>query len=302
MVESEHLGAAAVVDGQGRLVNSLGNTAALIYPRSTLKPLQAIAVLRAGTPLEGAQLVLATASHAGGEEHVAVVRSILDKAGLSPDDLQCPVDWPLGRHNVNELVRAGRGPSRLQMNCSGKHAAFLLACVTNGWPTDFYLEPSHPLQALIRDTVMEFTGEEIEHSGTDGCGAPVHAVTLAGLARGIGRVSGATSGDEARLTAAIHEYPWAIDGAGRANTVVVERLGLIAKLGAEGVLVLGASSGAAVAVKILDGSLRAATLVALELLVRAGEVAPDAAASVLEESLEPVLGGGHVVGAIEVAF
>jgi L-asparaginase II len=130
----------------------------------------------------------------------------------------------------------------------------------------------------------------------------VHAVTLAGLARGIGKISGATSGDEARLTRAILDYPWAIDGAGRANTVVIEKLGLIAKLGAEGVLVLGAPSGTVVAVKILDGSLRAATLVALELLVRAGEVDPDAAASVLSESLEPVLGGGRVVGAIEVAF
>jgi L-asparaginase II len=302
MVESRHLGAAAVVDGRGDLVRSLGDTSALIYPRSTLKPLQAIAVLRAGALLDGARLVLATASHAGGPEHLDVVGSILDLGGLSPEDLQCPVDWPLGRHNANELVRDGSGPSRLHMNCSGKHAAFLLASVTNDWSTDDYLEPSHPLQVLIRETIEEFTGETIEHSGTDGCGAPVHATSLAGLARGIGRISGATSGEEARLAAAIREYPWAIDGAGRANTVVIERLGLIAKLGAEGVLVLGASSGVAVAVKILDGSLRAATLVALELLVQAGEVSPDAAASVLLDSLEPVLGGGRVVGAIVPAF
>ena len=302
LVESRHMGAAAVVDARGELTNSLGDTGALIYPRSTLKPLQALAVLRAGAPLDGARLVLATASHAGGPEHLEVVRSILDLAGLSPDDLQCPIDWPLGRHNVNELVRAGAGPSRLHMNCSGKHAAFLLASVTNGWSTADYLEPSHPLQMLICDTIAEFTGESIEHSGTDGCGAPVHAATLAGLARGIGRVSGAKTGHEAELTAAIREYPWAIDGAGRANTVVIEKLGVIAKLGAEGVLVLGAPSGTAVAVKILDGSLRAATLVALELLVRAGEVTRDAASSVLDESLEPVLGGGRVVGAIETAF
>ena len=104
------------------------------------------------------------------------------------------------------------------------------------------------------------------------------------------------------MSAAIHEFPWAIDGAGRANTLVIERLGLIAKLGAEGVLVLGAPSGVAVAVKILDGSLRAATLVALELLVQAGETSRDSAAALLAESLEPVLGGGRVVGTIETAF
>jgi L-asparaginase II len=188
------------------------------------------------------------------------------------------------------------------MNCTGKHAAFLLASVTNDWSTDDYLEPTHPLQVLIRETIEELTGEAIEHSGTDGCGAPVHATSLAGLARGIGRISGATSGEGARLATAIRTYPWAIDGAGRANTLVIERLGLIAKLGAEGVLVLGASSGVAVAVKILDGSLRAATLVALELLVQAGEVPADDAASVLRDSLEPVLGGGRVVGAIVSAF
>jgi L-asparaginase II len=302
LIESRHIGAAALVDRSGDVVRSLGDTAALMYPRSTLKPLQAVAVLRAGAPLDGVRLVLATASHAGGPEHLNVVRSILELGGLSPDDLQCPVDWPLGRHNANELIRTGESPSRLHMNCSGKHAAFLLACKTNGWSIDDYLEPSHPLQERIRETVEEFTGERVEHSGTDGCGAPVHAVSLAGLARGIGRVSGATSGEEAKLNRAILADPWAIDGARRANTIVIEKLGLIAKLGAEGVLVLGAPSGMAVAVKILDGSLRAATLVALELLVQAGEVTRDAATSVLADSLEPVLGGGRVVGAIAPSF
>jgi L-asparaginase II len=302
MVESRHLGAAAVVDGRGELVRSLGDTSALIYPRSTLKPLQAIAALRAGAPLHGAQLVLAAASHAGGDEHLEVIRSILDAGGLTADDLQCPVDWPLSRHNANDLIRAGRGPSRLHMNCSGKHAAFLLACVTNGWTLADYLDPGHPLQQAIVATIEEFTGEPVRHSGIDGCGAPVHAASLAGLARAIGRISGATSGEAATLTEAIYEYPWAIDGAGRANTIVIEKLGILAKLGAEGVLVLGAPSGAAVAVKILDGSMRAATLVALQLLVQFGEVAADAAAIVLDDTLETVLGGGRVVGAIQIAF
>ena len=302
MVESRHVGAAALVDPDGALLRSLGDTGALIYPRSTLKPLQAVAVLRAGAPLVGAQVVLASASHAGSPEHLAVVRSILDAADLPASALQCPVDWPLGRGYRDDLVRSGDGPSRMHMNCSGKHAAFLLACVANGWTTEDYLEPDHPLQVRILETVVELTGEPVEHSGTDGCGAPVHAVSLAGLARAIGRVSGASGGDAAVLTGAILADPWAIDGAGRANTLVIEELGLVAKLGAEGVLVLGAKSGVAVAVKILDGSSRAATLVALELMVEAGEVSRSAAGDVLERSLEPVLGGGRVVGSIRPAF
>jgi L-asparaginase II len=302
MVESRHLGVAALVDSSGTLVRSLGAADALIYPRSTLKPLQAVAVLSAGAPLAGVQLVLATASHAGGPEHLEVVRSILALAGLSHDALQCPVDWPMGRSYRDELVREGGAPSRLHMNCSGKHAAFLLACVTNGWSTDDYLDPSHPLQARIRTTVEEFTGETIEHSGVDGCGAPLHATSVAGLARAIGKVSAARSGEASRLTAAILENPWAIDGPGRANTVVIEQLGLLAKLGAEGVLVLAAPSGTAVAVKILDGSLRAATLVALELLIEAREVSRSHATQVLDQSLERVLGGDKVVGRIRPAF
>jgi L-asparaginase II len=302
MVESRHVGAAAVVAASGEVISALGDTAALVYPRSTLKPLQAIATLRLGAPLAGPALVLASASHAGGPEHLAVLRSILDTAGLPEDALQCPADWPLARRYRDELVRNGGGPSRLHMNCSGKHAAFLLACTTNHWTTDDYLDPSHPLQARIRETVEEFTGESIRHSGTDGCGAPLHATSLAGLARAIGRVSGGATDEAARLTAAIVADPWALDGAGRANTIVVEQLGLIAKLGAEGVLVMGAPSGTAVAVKILDGSLRAATLVALELLADAGEVSRSAIQLLLERSLEPVLGGSRVVGAITRAF
>lgn len=302
MIESRHLGAAAVVDGDGALVRTLGDSAALIYPRSTLKPIQAVAMLRASAPLSGARLVLATASHCGSPEHLAVVRGILEAVELGADDLQCPADWPLGREFANDLVRAGEKPGRLHMNCSGKHAGFLSAAVTSGWSTKDYLEPDHAMQVLVRETVEEFTGETIEHSGVDGCGAPVHAVTLGGLARAIGRVSGSTSRDEFELASAIRENPWAIDGHGRANTLVIEQLGLIAKLGAEGVMVMGAPDGSAVAVKILDGSLRAATLVAIDLLARVGTISLEAAAGVLEATTERVLGGGREVGDIRVAY
>ncbi len=298
MVESRHLGAAAVVDGAGSVIRSVGDTAALIYPRSTLKPVQAVAVLRAGAPLAGPSLVLASASHAGSPEHLAVVESMLVSAGLTPDALQCPVEWPLGREYANDLIRAGKRPTSLHMNCSGKHAGFLAACAHNGWSTADYLNPAHPMQQQILGAVAEFTGEPVEHSGTDGCGAPVHAVTIAGLARAIGRITGAEDGESARLTAAIRRDPWAIDGRGRTNTVVVEQLGLIAKLGAEGVMVMGAPSGHAVAVKILDGSLRAATLVALQLLVDTGVVTREACAPVLVATTERVLGGGEPVGSL----
>lgn len=295
--ESRHLGAAVVVSPDGSVLQELGDGAALVYGRSSLKPFQAIAVLRSGVSLEGTQLVLASASHAGTPAHIAVVEALLSRAGLGDDALQCPADWPLD----GSARREAHGPLRVTMNCSGKHAAFLLACVQNGWPTESYLEPEHPLQQRIRETVEQFTGEPVDHVGIDGCGAPVFATTLRGLAIAIGRVSSRSDSASALLCDAILADPWAIDGPGRANTVVIEELGLVTKGGAEGVIVMGASDGTAVALKILDGSPRAATLVALALLASVGAISEDDAERVGALTTEKVLGGGVPVGGIRVA-
>jgi L-asparaginase II len=295
--ESRHLGAAVVVSPDGSVLRELGDGSALVYGRSSLKLFQAIAVLRSGVSLEGAQLVLATASHAGTPAHVAVVRSVLDRAGLDENALQCPIDWPLDSASRH----AAAAPSRVTMNCSGKHAAFLLACVHNGWPTDTYLERDHPLQQLIRSTVEEFIGEPIGRIGVDGCGAPVFATTLRGLATGVANACSSTDGEAALLVRAILGDPWAIDGPGRANTVVAEQLGLVTKGGAEGVIIMAAPGGAAVALKMVDGSNRATTLVALRLLASVGVISEDDAARVAGLTTERVLGGGVPVGTIRAS-
>ncbi|MEY2847862.1 MAG: hypothetical protein RI885_527 [Actinomycetota bacterium] len=304
-VESRHVGVAAVVAPDGSPIRTLGDADAHVFGRSSLKLFQAVASLRSGADLRGAELVLASASHAGTARHVEVVRGILAAAGLDDGALQCPHAWPFDRHAMFDAHDSGLGGRRIAMNCSGKHAAFLAACVANGWDTAGYLEPSHPLQQSVIGVVQEFTGEVIGPVGVDGCGAPVVATTVTGLARGVGRVSGAArnGGDPAAglLTAAILEHPWAIDGPGRANTVVIEKIGLVAKLGAEGVMVMGTLDGTAVALKVLDGSLRAATLVALELLAGVGAIERAAADAVIAETTESVTGGGRVVGALHAS-
>lgn len=298
MVESRHLGAAVVLAPDGAAVRTLGNVDALMYPRSSLKPMQAVAVLRSGVSLEGEQLALATASHAGTPEHLRVAGEILTRAGLAEEDLHCPADWPVDAATAREVG----GQRRLAMNCSGKHAAFLLACAHNGWSIDDYLDPLHPLQRLIVSTTEEFTGEPIGHFGTDGCGAPLFGISLRALATAISRVAQATEDATVRLTAAIRQHPWAIDGPGRANTVVIEKLGLIAKLGAEGVNVMAAPDGTTVAVKMLDGNGRASTMVALELLASVGSLDVSRAREVAARTTERVLGGGEPVGELRVAF
>ena len=295
--ESRHLGAAVVVSPDGTVARSLGDADALVFGRSSLKFFQAIAVLRSGVSLAGAQLVLATASHSGTAAHVQIVRSLLARAGLDEDALQCPLDWPLDSASRS----AASAPARITMNCSGKHAAFLLACVENDWPTESYLDPEHPLQQLVRNTVEEFTGEPIGHVGVDGCGAPVFATSLRGLATAVGRVSAARDASAALLAAAVLAEPWAIDGPGRANTVVIEQLGLLTKGGAEGVMVMGAPDGTAVALKMLDGSARATSLVALQLLASVGAISAEDADRVGALTTEKVLGGGLPVGEIRVS-
>ena len=305
MIESRHIGAAVVVAPDGAVLREYGNGSAVVYPRSSLKPLQAIAVLRSGLQLDGEQLVLATASHAGTARHSAVVHDILASSGLDESALQCPPDWPSDVDSAFAARTGGLGKRAITMNCSGKHAAFLAACVQNGWPIESYLDPSHPLQELVLDTVRELTGETIAHTGVDGCGAPLFAVTLRGLATAIGRVAGAPVRDPAgpagRLASAILAHPWAIDGPGEPNTVITERLGLLAKEGAEGVMVLAAPDGTAVALKMLDGSPRAIFLVALGILASVGAVDADRANQVAVEVTEPVLGRGVPVGRLRMA-
>lgn len=305
LVESRHAGAAVVVDGRGQVIEAVGDADALIYPRSSLKPLQAVAVLRSGAVLDSEQVSLATASHTGTDRHVAVVKRLLASIGLSEGDLQCPADWPSDAAAL-AAARTGGAKRRVTMNCSGKHASFLAACVANGWPTDTYLDPAHPLQVGIRSLIEEFAGEEVGHSGVDGCGAPLFALSLTGLARGVGRVARnaatVTDSAEGRLVAAIREHPWGIAGPGHPNTIVIEQLGLVTKMGAEGVLVAATDDGTSVAVKMLDGSARATYAVALELLARTGALDRNDADRVTALTTERVLGGGQPVGAVRVAF
>lgn len=297
-VESRHAGVAVVLSPEGDVVRRLGDPDALILPRSSLKPLQAIACVTAGAVLEGEQLAMSTASHSGTDRHAATVRDILTAGGLTEDDLGCPPSWPSDSAARDEMVREHASPSRLRMACSGKHAAMLRACVASGWPTDTYLDPTHPLQVHIRETVERLTGEKIAHTAIDGCGAPVHALTLLGLARAIHRIGGSSDRSPFALhrvagtiVRTVKEHPWAIEGPGRPDTVAIEKLGVFAKFGAEGIMVMVAPNGATVVLKMLDGSGRAATIVAATLLARAGALS-EAELAALTTALSLTIHGG----------
>ena len=158
-------------------------------------------------------------------------------AGLTEADLGCPPSWPLDQETARRLIARGEGMSRIRMNCSGKHAAMLATCVVNGWPTGSYLDPQHPLQQAIRRTVEELAGEQVPATGVDGCGAPLFALTLAGLARAFRTLVLAAPGTpERRVADAMRAHPEWTSGTSRDERKLMDAVpGLLVKGGAEGV-------------------------------------------------------------------
>jgi len=323
LVESVHTGHLVALDADGRVVLTAGDPAVTFWPRSSLKPLQALAMVRAGLDVPDRLLALACASHAGDAVHRDGVHELLGLAGLDESALRNTPALPLDPAVALEWELAGHGPSRLTQNCSGKHAAMLVTCRVNGWDTASYLDPEHPLQRAVAETVRELTapqdGSDAEeepgaaHVTVDGCGAPLFSTTVTGLARAFARVGGAGQHDplspEARVARAMNQHPHMVSGTGRDATVVMQAVdGLIAKDGADGVFALAASDGRAVAFKIADGAKRPVHAV-LDAALRAlgiGTDDPDAVGPRLP--LLPLLppfaveGGGVSVGEVRAVL
>jgi len=297
LVESVHYGSLVAIGVAGDTLLSRGEPTARMYPRSALKPLIAVAMLRGGLELTPQQLALASASHSGAADHQAVAAGILAGAGLGPDALRNSTDLPYGVAERAAWLAAGKGATQLAQNCSGKHAALLATCVHNGWPVESYLDHGHPLTALIRRTVSELTGEEITVISTDGCGTEVFALSLAGMARAFSTLATAAPGtEEGQVAAAMRAYPTMVAGVGRDVTGLMAAVpGLIAKDGFEGIQVIALADGRALALKISDGGDRARLPAAVPALLALG-LDPQALAPF---NMLDVFGGGRPVGALQ---
>ncbi|MGW6358885.1 asparaginase [Streptomyces sp. NPDC055092] len=296
VIEGIHYGSVVVLAADGSVALQIGDIEAAFYPRSALKPVQAVAMLRAGLPLDGELLSLTAASHSGEERHLAGTRRILELAGVAEDHLRNVPDLPFEPVVRDAWVREGRLPSRLAQNCSGKHAAMLYTAKLNGWTLDDYLDPGHPLQQAIVETVEDLTGQRIAQVTVDGCGAPLFSVSLHGLARAAARITTAAPGTpEARVADAMREHAEMSSGSGRDVAALMRAVpGLLAKDGFEGVQLAALPDGRAAVVKIADGANRARIPVAAAALARAG-VDP---AALAEFAGEPLLGGGKAVGSV----
>lgn len=300
IVESIHFGSFAVVTADGSVLAHAGDTSSPVYARSSLKPLQAVAMVRAGLDLPDDLLALGAASHSGAAMHQEGVVRMLALHGLDAGALRNVEDLPYGTAERQAYLRAGGVPSQLAQNCSGKHAAMVSTCVVNGWSTDDYLDPAHPLQRLIDATIAELMDEQSSAATTDGCGTPLFAYSLHATAFAYARLATADEATpEGRVVTAMRAFPQLVAGEGRDVTALMRAVpGLVAKEGAEGVQLFGLrEQGVGVAVKISDGADRARLPITLRILQ---SLAIDEAL-LHPLSPPPVLGGGRPVGELRAA-
>ena len=297
MDESVHFGAVVGLGPSGEIEFSVGDPNAIIYPRSANKPMQAVAMVRAGLSLPPQLLALTCASHDGTPMHIEGVRRILTTAGLQPGALANTPGLPLNPAAAADVLRAGGAPTALLMTCSGKHSSMLATCVHSGWEHDSsYLDVAHPLQVAVSAVIDELTGEPHAHIGVDGCGAPAHAMSLVGLARGFRAIAVGGAGAAGRkVYQAMTTHPEMVGGDTCQATPIMRHLpGLMAKDGADGVFAAGLPDGRTVALKISDGADRARPAVLLAGL-RALGIDTTAVAALVEER---IMGHGRQVGSV----
>lgn len=316
-VESRHLGVAVVCDAEAKVVAAIGDPATPVYPRSAVKPFQAIAtarVLEAGAGPEptaearAVSLASASGSHAGEPVHVEAVRATLAAAGLDEGALRCPPALPRDPGDRAAAEAAG-GPASIWHNCSGKHAWFLVAQAglrgrRPGVPLAGYLDPGGPLQRAVTAELSGWTGVTPGHVGVDGCGAPTLVQPLAGLATAFARLAAGERDGAAELLAAVRQRPVLLGGRRALDTALVQATGgrVMAKVGAEAVY--GAAdlrSGRGLALKVLDGAARAAGPALLAVLGALGWLDEAELAQLEPMAAAPVTGGGRPVGAVRPA-
>lgn len=290
--ESWHTGVAVLIDADGAVLEQHGSIDAQhVLPRSSLKPLYAASMLALGTTLEGdRQLALACASNGRLPMHIELAEEMAAALGVEEDQLLCP---PMGPATGGEA-------SRLAHMCVGKH--LLMARTARGFDTTLpYTDVAHPLQARLRQDLERLTGVPTRASVADGCTAPVHSTTTLGFARAFRQLT-VDGGDPLaehllRAGAAMRQHPALVEAPGKPDTVVAESFDCIAKFGAEGTLAITMPNGMTAVAHCFDGTRRAATVAAVDMLARHGALPGDALERYASE-LELQLSGAVVKSAL----
>ena len=289
VIESLHLGHLIVLNSDGTTYLSKGSPELAFYPRSAVKSLQASAMLKAGLTVSDEELAIICASHSGNQVHIDLVTKMLEKRNIPLSALKNATDKPLGE---KEKISWGDKPgTQLTQNCSGKHAGMLITCQQNGWDLGTYLEMSHPLQIAIKNEIELLAGEKVSTSTFDGCGAPLFAISLIGLAKTFSTLVKSNDLVYKQIVTACTTYPELVAGEGLLTTRMMRAVpGLFMKEGAEGIQVCALSDGRVIAIKVIDGSWRPVAPIIMEVFKRWGVLMPD-------ESVK-IYGGASVIGEV----
>ncbi len=289
VAESLHLGHLIVLNADGSTYISKGSPELPIFPRSAVKSLQASAMLKAGLTVSDEELAIICASHSGSQSHIDLVIKMLEERDIPISALKNAVDKPLGEKE--KMTWGENAANQLAQNCSGKHAGMLITCKQNGWDMATYLEMNHPLQIAIKNEIEELAGEKVSASTFDGCGAPLFAISLAGLSRSISNLVKSNEAAHKQIVSACTTFPELVAGQGRLTTRMMRAVpGLFMKEGAEGIEVCALADGRVIAIKIIDGSWRPVAPIIMEIFKRWGVVMPD-------ESVK-IYAGGSVIGEV----
>lgn len=285
-LESVHQGHAVVMDDTGQIVQAWGNPDHVTYARSSAKILQALPMVESGVAdrfgLTDAQLALSCASHSGAAIHTDPAKAWLSDLELDDDAYRCGPQWPSDLPARNGLIKADASPCRVHNNCSGKHCGFLTMVKANGWGPE-YVDIDHPLQVTIKQTFEELTGETSPGWGIDGCSAPNHASTIAGLARAMAKVAAADDSTTrgaamVRLRNATMAHPELVANVDRACTHLMQagKGRVSVKTGAEGFFTaILPEQKMGVALKIMDGTTRASECAMAAILCKLGVLDAD---------------------------
>ncbi len=317
MVESTHDVACAVVDQTGALVAAWGDVDRPVYPRSAIKPIQALPLVESGTAdafaFDDKEIALACASHGGELAHVDTVRSLLARVGLNNNDLECGAHYPSHTASANAMIEQRNDAENVHNNCSGKHTGMMATAVHLGEDVAGYSQADHPVQQRVRAAIEDMSECDLSSAaaGIDGCSLPTIGLPLTGLARAMARF-GKPDGLPAALTeacrrvaAAMAAEPFMVAGHGRACTAIMEATGgaALVKTGAEGVYAAAIpAKGLGIGLKVRDGATRASQAAVIAVLRRFGGLSDDALCQLNAYAVAPLLNRRELlVGEVRVA-
>jgi len=276
LTESIHVAFAVAIDETRQPFYSTGDPQYLTCIRSSLKPFQAAASVKAGAvdaaEFNDEELALMCASHIGEKMHVKTAQSMLTKLGLTVDDYECGSHFPSDTLTRHRMIKEDKEAQPLHNNCSGKHAGMLALAKHLGQGTANYIKKDHPVQRTILEYVQDITGLETIPTEIDGCSAPTPFMTLETIAGMFQTLAAGNEPELKRVFKAMCSCPDLVGGSNHFDTNFIKALTGrgVTKVGGEsvrGIALKTQDKGpVGIAIKILDGNFRALPVATMKLL------------------------------------